>query len=744
MAGRRALAAQHESSLTMATLLLTAVGTLLGGPIGGAIGALAGQQLDLAVIGSATREGPRLKELSVQTSSYGAPLPRHYGRMRAAGSVIWATELKESRDKSGGGKGKPKVVTYSYSASFAVALASRPIQGIGRIWADGNLLRGAAGDLKVGGTLRIHTGHHDQAVDPLIAAAEGAATCPAFRGIAYLVLEDLALADFGNRIPSLTVEVFADDGSVPLAWVLADALPETHVADISQTLAGYSIDGGTGADLLEGLAEIIALTCISDGSRLLVRGAEGLAGPDTALPEPLLVDASAARRADLTLRQEPLPERRAIALCYYEVERDYQPGVQRARGRSHAGEPATIEFPAALETPTAAALANAIASHRESGRDTAKGRIADAGSAYAPGRVVVLPGKPGRWLIESWELGGSGIELGLRRLRMSPVAATDASDPGRANLPPDLLPQPTILAAFELPWDGVGNPGDARLFAAASAAGAGWTGAALFVERDGNLSPIGGTGRARATLGLAETALGPAPAAVLDHANALVVALAAPDLALASASLAQLAAGANRALLGEELLQFAQAEPLGSGRWRLSGLLRGRGGTEWAIAGHAAGDRFVLIDDSLVSIDPAVVGDPAHARIGAQGLADQAPVIAAIALPGSSLLPLSPVHGALLEGSDGSVSLRWVRRARGAWLWRDGIDAPLVEQSESYLVTLGLSEGPIAQWITGEPALALDPGTVAALRAQSPGAPFAVRQRGDHGLSPPFPLGLLP
>ena len=51
----------------------------------------------------------------------------------------------------GGGKGKPKVTTYSYTASFAVALASRPIAGIGRIWADGNLLRGAAGDLKTGG-----------------------------------------------------------------------------------------------------------------------------------------------------------------------------------------------------------------------------------------------------------------------------------------------------------------------------------------------------------------------------------------------------------------------------------------------------------------------------------------------------------------------------------------------------------------------------------------------------------------
>ena len=49
-------------------------------------------------------EGPRLKELSVQTSSYGSPLPVHFGRIRTSGSVIWATDLIERRTKSGGGK----------------------------------------------------------------------------------------------------------------------------------------------------------------------------------------------------------------------------------------------------------------------------------------------------------------------------------------------------------------------------------------------------------------------------------------------------------------------------------------------------------------------------------------------------------------------------------------------------------------------------------------------------------------
>ena len=50
----------------MATLLLTAAGSLLG-PVGGALGALVGRQIDSAVFGSRKIEGPRLKELAVTT-----------------------------------------------------------------------------------------------------------------------------------------------------------------------------------------------------------------------------------------------------------------------------------------------------------------------------------------------------------------------------------------------------------------------------------------------------------------------------------------------------------------------------------------------------------------------------------------------------------------------------------------------------------------------------------------------------
>jgi hypothetical protein len=93
---------------------------------------------------------------------------------------------------------KVKTTEYRYYASFAVALCEGEIAGIGRVWADGTEL-----DLSTV-TFRVHTGSETQAPDSLIEAREGADSAPAYRGVAYVVFERAALADFGNRIPQLS------------------------------------------------------------------------------------------------------------------------------------------------------------------------------------------------------------------------------------------------------------------------------------------------------------------------------------------------------------------------------------------------------------------------------------------------------------------------------------------------------------------------------------------------------------
>ncbi len=177
-------------------------GALTGASLGGAIGALAGGRVDALIAGPRRIEGPRLKELHVQASTPGAPIPRLWGAMRIAGQVIWAARFKESETVGrSGGKLGPRVETVerSYSASFAVGLCEGVIGGVGRVWADGKPL-----DVE-GVVMRVHRGAEGQAPDPAIEAIEGEA--PAYRGLAYVVFEDLPLGPFGNRVPQLSFEV---------------------------------------------------------------------------------------------------------------------------------------------------------------------------------------------------------------------------------------------------------------------------------------------------------------------------------------------------------------------------------------------------------------------------------------------------------------------------------------------------------------------------------------------------------
>ncbi|MFC4724367.1 glycoside hydrolase TIM-barrel-like domain-containing protein [Glycocaulis abyssi] len=149
------------------------------------------------------REPARPEGLDIQTSTEGSPVPRVYGRMRLAGQVVWASRFRETRVKEqrpGKGTGG-STSSYAYSVSFAVALCEGPIAGVGRVWANGAPLD--TGRI----TMRVHAGTEGQLPDPLIAMIEGADAAPAYKGLAYVVFEDLPLDDFGLRIPQLSFEV---------------------------------------------------------------------------------------------------------------------------------------------------------------------------------------------------------------------------------------------------------------------------------------------------------------------------------------------------------------------------------------------------------------------------------------------------------------------------------------------------------------------------------------------------------
>ena len=73
------------------------------------------------------------------------------------------------------------------------------------------------------------------------------------------------------------------------------------------------------------------------------------------------------------------------------------------------------------------------------------------------------------------------------------------------------------------------------------------------------------------------------------------------------------------------------------------------------------------------------------------------PVYAALANAGRGRTPLAPADPRCAQREDGGLLFGWTRRARGAWEWADGVEVPLVEESELYRIGYGPVETPVGR-----------------------------------------------
>lgn len=213
----------------MATVLFSVAGAAIGGSVGGtlaglssvaigrAVGATLGRVIDQRLLGqgAAAIETGKVDRFRITTAGEGDPISQVYGRMRMGGHVIWASDFAETTTTTGGGKGSrsaPETTSFSYSVSLAVAICEGEIVRIGRVWADGEEV--APDDLN----MRVYTGSANQLPDPAIEAIEGTGNVPAYRGTAYVVMEDIALGPFGNRVPQFSFEVLRPEQPGAPGW----------------------------------------------------------------------------------------------------------------------------------------------------------------------------------------------------------------------------------------------------------------------------------------------------------------------------------------------------------------------------------------------------------------------------------------------------------------------------------------------------------------------------------------------
>lgn len=187
-------------------VVIPAVGAAVGYYVGGPTGAQVGWMIGSSFTGSSqTIESPKLGETFVATSAYGAPLIKVYGTDRVPGNTFWATEKVAHTSTTSQGKGgssnETVIESTYYTITRAVSIAWGPILGIRRVWDNDKLV------VNPGQALPgiLHLGNTTQVQDPVMQAHLGA-DIPAWRGRAYMVLEDEYLGPQGV-VPNYSFEV---------------------------------------------------------------------------------------------------------------------------------------------------------------------------------------------------------------------------------------------------------------------------------------------------------------------------------------------------------------------------------------------------------------------------------------------------------------------------------------------------------------------------------------------------------
>lgn len=697
----------------MASLVLTVVGTAVAGPFGGLVGGLIGTYLDQAFIFPAIfgrPSGPRLEDLQVQTAAEGSYARFVLGpQNRTAGTLIWASDFieHESSDKKG-----PTIYTYSVHA--AVAVCEGPIRKIKRVWADSKVIyEDGVKDSRVG-DIRIYTGTTTQTVDPLIDASDPGNT-PAYRGTCYVVIENLDVTDWGNRIPNFSFEIVADvqmpvqDAIEKITERAGLAAEEVNTDRVPGCLRGYVVLGPQETvRIIDPLMTAFSLGARDDNGVLTFwrRGEEDHYGviPDADLGAHEYGQEASAHLIKITdTREFQLPSQ--IAVQHVDPDWDLQQGSQRERMVNSTNTDVTsLTLPLTMSVDEAREVAKTLlwSGHAErrlvefdlppsyiraQEGDLMTVALTDSG-VTATVRIIEI-GRGYNYLLR---VKGHVTELGT----YSQAANVDRRAPGDGGL----RPTPLLWYILDIPAITSNHLQVLGFYVAAAftQSATAWRGAQGFKSSDGTNYEEAWVHTRESSIGVTETALEDLSASPLWWDNVNTVDVFMHEGTLASATEAEVLNGANRALVGDEIIGFKTATLISTRRYRLSGLLRGLRDTQEKIAGHVIGERFILLSLGQLAfytgLEQSDIGAERYYRDVPSGAdASTSPVQTATPMA-ATFRHFTPCHlTAVKDTADNDCLISWVRRSRAITAPFAVGAAPLLDSVETYIVEIRYAQG---------------------------------------------------
>lgn len=387
---------------------------------------------------------------------------------------------------------------------------------------------------------------------------------------------------------------------------------------------------------------------------------------------------------------------REAVLDHYDAAADYEPAAARSRRIEAAGNRLErLSLAATMGEETALREIDLWLRDHWAGRESVRFAMSPGLIGIEPGDVVTAPGHAGgRYLVTRIE---DGAERRVEARQWTGGVAAVRAPAATGGRPPlagagwapvvHILDLPVIEGADETAW------------ARAAACSRPWRAFSLWSSTGGENGERRVDLTVPARIGELTAPLGPGRSGRFDRAAEIGCKLYFG--AVYSASTLDVLNGANVLAVKSangawEVLQFADAEEVAPGEWRLTALMRGQAGTEdAALAGAAAGAPVVVLDASVVQLG---------LRRGEAGLAfdwearrgNEVRPVAENADAGlRALMPLSPVHLKARRLSGGAIRIEWVRRGRfdaDSWL---ATDIPLDVAEERYRVEILDGETPV-------------------------------------------------
>lgn len=264
---------------------------------------------------------------------------------------------------------------------------------------------------------------------------------------------------------------------------------------------------------------------------------------------------------------------------------------------------------------------------------------------------------------------------------------------------------PTDLQLLDIPLlrdqdDGVGY------YCAAGGYINNWQGCVIYKSNDSGLtySQLTQAITNESIIGYTENVLGNFLSGnIFDETNILTVFINNSSLSLSSQTELNVLNGANVALIGNEIIQFKNAVQINSNVWQISGLIRGKQGTDWSMNQHVANERFILLNTSTINLIQSASSEYDLVRFyKAPTIFESLTDASSISFTNTDIAQecLSPIQIGGGRDSSGNLTINWIRRGRINNTWQNYIDVPLGETSENFQIDILNSSNTVLRTIS--------------------------------------------